>query len=61
MPSRNGPCRTSGWLGCSHDRRVPLDIYKVLLFHEKLQPKELEVTVEARVEAVLEFTGLKRK
>jgi hypothetical protein len=42
-------------------RNVPPGKYKVSFFHEKLQPKELEVTVEARQEAVLEFTGLKRK
>ncbi len=42
-------------------RNVPPGKYKVSFFHEKLQPKELEVTVEARQEAVLEFTDLKRK
>ncbi len=42
-------------------RNVPPGKYKVSFFHEKLGPKELEVTVEAGEEAVLEFTGLKRK
>ncbi len=42
-------------------RNVPPGNYKVSFFHEKLQPKEVEVTVEAGEEAVLEFTGLKRK
>ncbi len=42
-------------------RNVPPGKYKVSFFHEKLQPKELEVTVEARQETVLEFTDLKRK
>jgi hypothetical protein len=40
---------------------VPPGTYKVSFFHEKLAPKELEVTVEAGKESVLEFTGLKRK
>lgn len=40
---------------------VPPGKYKVSFFHERLTPKELEVTVEAGKEAVLEFTGLKRK
>lgn len=42
-------------------RNVPPGKYKVSFFHEKLKPKELEVTVEAGKEAVLEFTGLQKK
>jgi plastocyanin len=42
-------------------RNVPPGTYKVSFFHEKLVSKELEVTVEAGKEAVLEFTDLKRK
>ncbi len=42
-------------------RNVPPGTYKVSFFHERLEPKELEVTVEAGKESVLEFTGLERK
>ncbi len=42
-------------------RNVPPGKYKVSFFHEKLESKELEVTVAASKEAVLEFTGLKRR
>lgn len=42
-------------------RNVPPGKYKVSFFHERLEPTELEVTVEAGKEAVLEFTDLKRK
>jgi plastocyanin len=42
-------------------RNVPPGQYKVSFFHEKLQPKELDVTVEAGKEAVLEFSDLEKK
>ncbi len=42
-------------------RDVPPGTYKLSFFHERLEPKELEVTVEAGEEAVLEFTDLTRK
>ena len=40
---------------------VPAGTWNLTFFHEKIKQKTIEVTVEAGSEAIVEFTGLKRK
>ncbi len=41
-------------------RNVPAGRRTLTLFHEKLEPKTIEVTVEANKDTFVEFTGLRR-